>query len=102
MDAAQFADWHHGFAHYHEQPALAAAILPYVYFQDPPAAGSPAASPPATFPTPVTSPAKETFVGPRIQESAARKPKARELWVDELPAPGPPRNAVELGFEKDR
>jgi hypothetical protein len=100
LDAAQFAEWHHGFAHYHEQPALAGAILPYVYFQDAPATVGPAIGPPASFPTPVAPPAKAGSITPVVKESASEKPKARELWVDEPAAPAPRRNAVELRLEK--
>jgi hypothetical protein len=100
MDAAQFADWHHAFAHYYEQPALAGGLLPYVYFQDAPATVGPAISPPASFPTPATPPAKATSTAPLIKESAAKTPAAREIWVDEPSPPEPRRNAVELRFEK--
>jgi hypothetical protein len=47
LDAADFADWHHAFAAYHEHPELASAIVPYVFFQDDAAnAGGPPAAPP--------------------------------------------------------
>lgn len=101
MDVAQFADWHHGFAHYYEQPPLAAAMLPCVYFQDDapavpgPLPGSPALTSPIT-----TSPAKAMPTAPTIKESTSTKPKARELWIDEPAPPEPRRNAVELEFEK--
>ncbi|MGE5192338.1 MAG: alpha/beta hydrolase [Deltaproteobacteria bacterium] len=101
MDVAGFADWHHGFAHYHEQPALAAAMVPFVYFQDDaPAALGPLPGPPALTPTPATPPAKFMPEAPAVKESTTAKPKARELWVDQPAASEPRRNAVELGFEK--
>ena len=34
LNAAEFADWHHSFADFHQRPELAAALLPYVYFQE--------------------------------------------------------------------
>ncbi len=34
LDAAEFADWHHSFADFHQHPELAQAVLPYVYFQE--------------------------------------------------------------------
>ena len=101
MDVAQIADWHHGFAHYHEQPALAAGMLPYVYFHDDvPALLSPHPGTPVLAPTPPASPAKAAPAGPIIQESATAKPKAGELWIDSPSPSDPRRNAVELEFEK--
>jgi hypothetical protein len=100
MDVAAFADWHHGFAHYHERPELAAAILPYVYFQDAPATVGPVLGPASVSPTTPMLPTRSAPSGPVIKEPAAAKPKARELWVDEFAVPERRRNAVELGFEK--
>ena len=34
LNAAEFADWHHSFADFHQRPELALALLPYVYFQE--------------------------------------------------------------------
>ncbi len=101
MDVAQFADWHHGFAHYHEQPALAAAMLPYVYFHDDaPAVLGPAPASPVLTPAPNTPPGQAPPAAPAGRESASTKPKAPQLWVEEPTPPEPRRNAVELGFEK--
>jgi hypothetical protein len=101
MDVAQIADWHHGFAHYHEEPVLAAGMLPYVYFQEEfPALPGPLPGTPALAPTPPTSATKATPTGPIIQESAAGKPRAGELWIDSPSPRDPHRNAVELEFEK--
>jgi esterase/lipase superfamily enzyme len=46
LNAAEFADWHHSFADFHQRPELANALLPYVYFQDD--AASPTVMPAAT------------------------------------------------------
>jgi esterase/lipase superfamily enzyme len=57
LNAAEFAAWHHSFEDYHQRPELAAAMLPYVYFQEDsrqPAAGS-ATVGPALTPTPVSA-----------------------------------------------
>lgn len=34
LNAAEFADWHHAFADFHQRPELAKAMVPFVYFQD--------------------------------------------------------------------
>jgi hypothetical protein len=101
MDVARFADWHHGFAHYHEQPALAAAMLPYVYFQDDaPGVVGPLHASPVLTPTHRAPPSQAPPAVPTGKESASMKPKAPQLWVEEPTPPDPRRNAVELGFEK--
>jgi hypothetical protein len=100
MDVARFADWHHGFANYHERPELAAAIRPYVYFQDLPSEIGPVIGPTLLSPSTATPPQADATAPPVIKDSGWKKPRVRELWVDEPAVPGPRRNAVELGFEK--
>jgi hypothetical protein len=100
MDVARFADWHHGFANYHERPELAAAMRPFVYFQDPPAEIGPAVGPALLSPSTATPPQADATAPPVIKESGWRKPRVREMWIDQPAAPEPCRNAVELRFEK--
>jgi hypothetical protein len=100
MDVARFADWHHGFANYHERPELAAAIRPYVYFQDSPAESGPVIGPTLLSPSTATPPQTDATAPPVIKESGWKRPRVREMWVDQPATPEPRRNAVELGFEK--
>jgi hypothetical protein len=100
MDVARFADWHHGFANYHERPELAAAIRPYVYFQDLPSEIGPVIGPTLLSPSTATPPQADATAPPVIKESGWKRPRVREMWVDEPATAGPRRNVVELGFEK--
>jgi hypothetical protein len=100
LDASSFARWHHAFADYHEWPELAAAIVPYVYFQDDaavttgPAINAPTISPPATTP-----PAQPARAAPAGRQAGFGKSKATDARSKERTNVSQPRNAVELEFE---
>jgi hypothetical protein len=94
LDAAEFAEWHHRFAAYHEHPELASAVVPYVYFQD----DSPANIRPAIGAQQL-SPAVPTAT-PARPVPDSEKSSVENLQLNERSAtPVPRRNAVQLQLE---
>lgn len=97
LDARQFTRWHHSWADYHSEPALASAVSPYIHLRDdgPTYDGLPAG--PMTAPQPIspepvtpaeTSPMparRERYTFPRVTpasqpiESSLAKPASKAL-----------------------
>jgi hypothetical protein len=112
LNAAEFADWHHSFADFHQHPELAAALLPYVYFRED--AVSPAAAPTgptigAPHPASINSPSgplvpiAPTAKPPEARsggESSSEKQQADENRLDEQADPDSPRITIELRVEE--
>jgi hypothetical protein len=84
LDAAQFAGLNHSFADYHEHPELAAAITPYVYFQD----GNPATAPGETVPTTTAKP-ESSLGNPETIQPTKRPPEGEKPADDDAPLNGP-------------
>ncbi|HEY2249549.1 MAG TPA: alpha/beta hydrolase [Planctomycetaceae bacterium] len=87
LNAAEFADWHHSFADFHQRPELAKAMLPYVYFQEDGAAPK--------VGTPVITPTEVTPTGPKIiapndspKDSPSDAPDSTTVRI--VPAAKPP------------
>ncbi len=116
LNAAEFADWHHSFADFHQRPELAKALLPYVYFQD--EIGSPTRAPAGATPAgPSIGSANETSTdsatskpvrigpAPRLPDvrqgsgAASDKQGADQDQPDEDEIPEIPRIGVELRLE---
>jgi esterase/lipase superfamily enzyme len=83
LDAAQFAGLNHSFADYHEHPELAAAITPYVYFQD----GTPSAA--SAEPVPTTTARPDSALGNPEPINPPEQPPAGEPARDGAPLNGP-------------
>ncbi|HMC10749.1 MAG TPA: alpha/beta hydrolase [Pirellulaceae bacterium] len=117
LNAAEFADWHHSFADYHQRPELAKAMLPWAYFQEDgsfqgtgasttvvptgPTIGSPNRpsinSP--TSPAVRLAPAAKPPEAASESDSSSEKQKAGEDRADEEEIPEIPRIGVELRVE---
>lgn len=107
LNAAEFADWHHSFADYHQHPELAAAMLPYVYFQEDaaplngPVMGAPqrtiTASPTAT-PVQIAPSTKPPATVLGSDRSSEEQPSGEDHRENEN-APDSPRNPFELRIE---
>lgn len=120
LDAAEFAKWHHSFGAFHQRPELAAAIAPYVYFQEvgpmgPSLQTRPAIGPttapaigPATGPVIEATPISPAPTVPEMKPQAApvslkkyfEGPKASAEKREDTPTPVPRRNPVELRIEE--
>lgn len=100
MDASSFARWHHAFADYHERSELAAAIAPYVYFQEDTAGTiGPAVRPPSILPPAATPSAQPARATPAGRQAGFGKPRATDARSKERANASPRRNAVELELE---
>ena len=108
LNAAEFANWHHSFADYHEHPELGAAMSPYVYFQDDAASQSGEPARPTMGASNRASPGSSTSplrIAPPVRPPAARlgsdassaKQRAGDERLDEQAEPGLPR--IELRIE---
>lgn len=99
LDAADFANWHHSFADYHQHPELAVGMAPFVYFDE----DTPAPSSPAGTPTPILPASPAARAKPAEGPPAARPAGLKKSGITKPakePASGEPRrNAVELEFE---
>jgi len=84
LNAAEFADWHHSFADFHQRPELAKALLPFVYFLEEP--GTPQPGPtPTTSPGPTITPngvSTDAPVSDTIRIAPAAKPPETQLDGD--------------------
>jgi hypothetical protein len=107
LNAADFADWHHSFADYHQHPELAAAMLPYVYFQED---GSPVNGPAigaAHGAVPAMSTASQVKIAPPAKppeaalesDSSSEEQRTGEDRREEPAVPEPPRNPFDLRIE---
>lgn len=103
LDAADFAEWHHSFADYHQHPELAAALLPYVFCQEqgmivqPAQPGAPTSAPVSiTPPTSVQRPAAPPSARPTTVETVAPETNGPKVPTEDEPR----KNSVELRFEK--
>jgi hypothetical protein len=104
LDAADFANWHHSFADYHQHPELSAAMVPFVYFEErTPVTVGPAIGPAVRIlPKSQTAkaPPKPSDTAPATRQTGLERSKSSdERSKAPVKADSQP-NAVELRFEK--
>src|SRR5579872_307198 len=111
LNAAEFADWHHSFADFHQRPELALAMLPYVYFHDDASSttGEPSgptiSAPNGTAASPPASQPPQGELRAKPSESASSKNssggvlRAGEVLHDRPIERAAPRSKIEMWLE---
>ena len=102
LNAAEFADWHHSFADFHQRPELAKALLPYVHFQEDGASPTAAPTGPAIGTPQRTSIGSPSAAPVRIEPVRIEPVRTEPVRI--APAAKPPAAALgsDSSSENDR